>query len=51
MVTYTFKQEVRASNPGAGPPKFGAHTFPSRLNVSRVPLKETLFTKAEHPPA
>ena len=48
----TRMQEVRGSNPGAAPPKFGAQTPPypaSRSqNVSRVP-PPLERVKAEHP--
>ncbi len=47
MVTLmTLKQEVRGLNPGAAPPKFGAHTppyttpSPGHKDVSRVPERD-----------
>ncbi len=43
----TLKQEVLGSNPGAAPPKFGAHTPPyypppGRKDASRVPERDGL---------
>ncbi len=53
MVTLlTLKQEVRGSNPGVAPPKFGAHLPytppPGRKDASRVPYG-MVYAKAEDP--